>query len=140
MSAATLLDRLEGVRATGSSKWIARCPAHEDRSPSLAIREGDGGTTLIHCFAGCPTAEVLDAIGLSLTDLFPARVSHHVQRQRRAFDAAQVLRCVADEVQIAACVAADVINHKPISTEDYARAQLAADRLWSAVEVTANGH
>ena len=63
MSASQLVERLEGVRKTGSAKWIARCPAHEDKSPSLAIRECDDGTTLIHCFAQCPPREILHAIG-----------------------------------------------------------------------------
>ena len=63
MSASQLVERLEGVRKTGSAKWIARCPAHEDKSPSLAIRECDDGTTLIHCFAQCPPLEILHAIG-----------------------------------------------------------------------------
>jgi hypothetical protein len=38
-----LLDRLQGVKRTGPSRWIARCPAHEDRRPSLAVRELDDG-------------------------------------------------------------------------------------------------
>jgi DNA primase len=53
MSVAALLDRLEGVRACGPGRWVARCPAHEDRSPSLSIRKKDDGTTLLHCFSGC---------------------------------------------------------------------------------------
>ena len=64
MSASTLLEKLEGVRSTGPSKWIARCPSHADKSPSLAIRECDDGTTLIHCFAECAPLEILQAVGL----------------------------------------------------------------------------
>ena len=41
MTAATILDRLDGVRPTGDGRWIARCPAHDDRSPSLSIREAE---------------------------------------------------------------------------------------------------
>ena len=47
-----LLERLERVTQTPSG-WMARCPGHEDRHPSLSIREGDDGRILIHCHAGC---------------------------------------------------------------------------------------
>jgi hypothetical protein len=66
----TLLPRLKNVKKAGSSKWSARCPAHEDKGPSLAIRQCDDGRLLIHCFAGCQTTSILDAIGLELSDLF----------------------------------------------------------------------
>ena len=78
MSAATkLLDRLEGVKRTGPSRWLARCSAHPDKSPSLTICETDPGMTLIHCFAGCEPGDVLAAVGLTMSDLFPERLPKH---------------------------------------------------------------
>ena len=53
-----LLDRLDGARKTGSGRWLAKCPAHEDRSPSLSVRELEGGTLLVKCFGGCGAADV----------------------------------------------------------------------------------
>ncbi|HIK68234.1 MAG TPA: DNA primase, partial [Flavobacteriales bacterium] len=44
-----LINRLDKVKQTGKDRYIARCPSHEDRSPSLAIREVDD-RVLIHCF------------------------------------------------------------------------------------------
>lgn len=41
---------------------VARCPAHRDRSPSLSVRDGDGGRLLVRCFAGCDFADVRDAL------------------------------------------------------------------------------
>ena len=136
MSASTLLEKLEGVRNTGPSKWISRCPSHADKSPSLAVRECDDGTVLIHCFAECQPLEILQAVGLELRDLFPERLNHSTEPKRKPFDPMQVLRCVADEVQIVACLTADILNDKPISMMDFERVQLASERLWSAVEVT----
>lgn len=53
-------------------KAIARCPAHEDRLPSLSLAEGADGRALLHCFAGCDTgSEILPALGLAWPDLFP---------------------------------------------------------------------
>jgi hypothetical protein len=51
--------------------WSSRCPAHEDRQPSLSIAEGDDGGALIHCHAGCTTDAVCAALGMQLADLMP---------------------------------------------------------------------
>ncbi|MFN2467038.1 MAG: AAA family ATPase [Gaiellaceae bacterium] len=64
-----VLGRLEGVKKAGHG-WTARCPAHEDHTPSLSIDLGDGGRVLIKCQAGCNTADVLGALELTLHDLF----------------------------------------------------------------------
>jgi hypothetical protein len=68
------LSKLSGIKPTGKSKWLARCPAHEDRSPSLAIKLIHGERILIHCFAGCSVSEVLSSVGLTFDDVFPDRV------------------------------------------------------------------
>jgi hypothetical protein len=58
-----VLSRLSGVRELGTGKgWIALCPAHEDRKPSLRIAEGSDGRVLLHCFAGCSPEEIVRAI------------------------------------------------------------------------------
>jgi hypothetical protein len=49
--------------------WIAHCPAHEDRLPSLRITP-TGDKVLIHCFAGCEIVAICAAIGITLQDLF----------------------------------------------------------------------
>jgi hypothetical protein len=58
-----------GARRVGDG-WSARCPAHEDHSPSLSLAEGLDGRVLIHCFAGCTAEKVCAAAGLELRDLF----------------------------------------------------------------------
>lgn len=49
------------ARRVGSS-WMARCPAHGDRNPSLSIRAGRDGQVLVHCHAGCTQADVIAAL------------------------------------------------------------------------------
>ena len=66
-----LLSRLDGVRHAGEKQWKACCPAHDDRHPSLSIRETHDGTLLVKCWAGCSAKEIVAAIGLELRDLFP---------------------------------------------------------------------
>ena len=45
--------------------YIDVCPAHEDRTPSLSISEGEDGKILLHCFAGCGFDEIISAAGLA---------------------------------------------------------------------------
>lgn len=69
------IDKLDLKRTSAWNQhgsWSSQCPAHEDRSPSLSIREVEAdGRVLLHCFAGCHVTEICDALGLSLSDLFP---------------------------------------------------------------------
>jgi hypothetical protein len=54
----------------GDSKATSRCPAHEDRNPSLSIAEAADGRVLLKCFAGCSTESVVEALGMRMSDLF----------------------------------------------------------------------
>jgi AAA domain len=70
------LDRvLTALQARGRTyrpsggQYAAQCPAHDDRNPSLAVRNG-GGKVLIKCHAGCTTEDVVAALGLATSDLF----------------------------------------------------------------------
>ena len=65
-----VLSRLEKVQKTRGG-WTARCPSHEDRTPSLSVTEASDSTVLLHCWAGCSTERVLAALDLSWHDLFP---------------------------------------------------------------------
>jgi hypothetical protein len=60
-----------GARRTGPGRWMARCPAHSDRSPSLSIASGRDGRVLVRCFAGCELSSVLQSAGLKIDNLFP---------------------------------------------------------------------
>lgn len=72
MRVETFLARFEGVKKEARGGWSARCPAHKDKRQSLSINEGDKGI-ILKCHAGCGTADVLDALGLKLRDLFPEK-------------------------------------------------------------------
>ena len=64
----------DGGRKVGG-QYLMRCPAHDDKRPSLAVRERDDGALLVRCHAGCATEDVLDALGLEFADLYPERTS-----------------------------------------------------------------
>ena len=64
-----VLERLDRVKRRGAG-WVARCPAHEDRNPSLSIDVGDDGRVLVTCHAGCALDAILAALDLEPRDLF----------------------------------------------------------------------
>lgn len=81
MTAEAFVSLLDRPRPTNRG-WINRCPAHADHSPSLSIREGDDGKILLHCFAGCTPQEICEAIGLTVSDLFPDQAKKRNPRHR----------------------------------------------------------
>jgi putative DNA primase/helicase len=60
VTAEIIAKALDGRKA--GSGWMARCPAHQDRKPSLSIRKADDGKILVHCHAGCTQESVIDAL------------------------------------------------------------------------------
>jgi hypothetical protein len=77
---ARIAERLQ-ARRTGPGRWLAKCPAHADRSPSLSIATGRDGRALVRCFAGCELNLVLKAAGLTIADLF---ANHPRKPEQRA--------------------------------------------------------
>jgi Protein of unknown function (DUF3631) len=70
---------LEGVKRSGAG-WSAKCPAHDDSSPSLSVNEGNNGGIVLQCHAGCSPEAVVAALGRTLADLMPTR--EHKPRRR----------------------------------------------------------
>lgn len=137
MGLETLLSRLEKVKAGNAvGRWNARCPAHDDRSPSLTIRYEDDGRILLHCFAGCSALDVVHAIGLKITDLFPERLTKtFLPKIPRPFSEMDALKCLVSESAIVAFASSDVAMGKKLSDEDAMRVCVAAGRIASALEV-----
>lgn len=52
----------ELIRALAGRNGMARCPAHDDRTPSLSISDGRDGKLLVHCHAGCSQEAVWAAL------------------------------------------------------------------------------
>ena len=140
MTADTLLSRLERVKRTGAGRWNARCPAHDDRGPSLSVRELEDGRILVHCFAGCDVGQVLGALAMEVSDLYPARTpigdgGHRSRPERRPFPAPDILRCVAFEALVVAAAAASLMAGHPIGLLDRERLMIAVERLQAAASM-----
>jgi hypothetical protein len=115
-----VLARLDKVKPNGPGKWKACCPAHDDRDPSLSIREAGDGKVLLHCWAGCEARDITAAIGLELRDLFPGE---H-QPRRGPSKAAQQL-----EATVISIALSELGRGKPLSSADRERFELARRRL-----------
>ena len=124
--------QLRHFKQTGPGKWIACCPAHKDKSPSLSIRETSDGKTLLHCFAGCAAAEICAALGIAVHDLFAGGGS---------YDPKLCKRSTPREIYNHEKLVLRIFNHdrqqgRTISATDHKRAALALsrttkiERLW----------
>ena len=134
-----LLNRLEKVKGT-KGRWTACCPAHADRSPSLAITHLDDGRILLKCFAGCSAQEIVTSVGMDLGDLFPKEnklgYTSDTQSQkpeRRPFYATDLLRIIHFEALITSIAAFDLAEGREISTTDRKRLKTAFERINEAV-------
>jgi putative DNA primase/helicase len=106
-----LLPHLNRVRAHPGGGWIASCTGpnhkHGDRNPSLVITERDD-KVLLYCHAGCGAAEILSAIGLDFSALYPPKADDPTRRKggrystQRPHNAHAILASLAIECGIVA--------------------------------------
>lgn len=88
MRAADISRMLRGRRVK-PGKYIAKCPAHPDRTPSLSISDGRDAV-LLKCWPGCTVEDIVAAMGLKMSDLWhrqlhyiPPEVSQRIKDERR---------------------------------------------------------
>ena len=83
-----VITRFPSAKRSGNH-WKARCPAHDDRTPSLSISEGQDGRVLVHCHAGCAPGDICRRVGLSLKDLMPESPHARTGSASRGFVSAE---------------------------------------------------
>lgn len=133
-----LLSRLKKVHGR-NGRWTACCPSHNDKSPSLAIRELEDGRILVKCFAGCSAHEIVTSVGMDLTDLFPPdddSLSYRTKpakRERKPFYPSDLLKITRFEALIVAMVARDITRGKNVSESDLERLNVAFERICAVV-------
>ena len=129
-----ILSLLEGVRESGGDNYLACCPAHEDRSPSLSVKICADGRTLLHCFAGCEVESVVAALDLKLSDLMPERIgdNHAYSPVRRSLPARDALAAMDHNALVVAIVGADMLEHREIDEPTWSRLAQAVARINAA--------
>tara|TARA_R110000796_G_scaffold76768_3_gene171582 strand:+ start:1446 stop:1871 length:426 start_codon:yes stop_codon:yes gene_type:complete len=79
MSVEVLLARLEKVRASGGDSWRAQCPCGHASTGQMSIKLLSSGSILIHCHAGHSPMDIVEAMGLSMSDLFEKPLDQHIR-------------------------------------------------------------
>lgn len=129
MSIEAFLNRLNKVTQKGNGKWLACCPVHNDKSPSLAI-DDDNGVVLIHCFGcGATGPEVADKLGIDISELFPINntdYENHTNQSRKYFNSGHVIDALYDEILISTIIIDGIIK-------DPSQAPQVKDRLVTAL-------
>lgn len=74
----TLISRLDGVRSLSPQRdwverYLAKCPAHDDKHPSLLVSITNRGIVQAHCQSGCAMVDVFNAVGMLASDFMPNR-------------------------------------------------------------------
>ena len=124
MKTLDVLDRFQNV-VSNNGKWVALCPAHKDRSPSLAINETDD-RLLLHCFAGCETRHVAAAVGLDMSDLFHQKLTSIklTEGKRKRYE--EVL--LRERIQVAVIDSAEK-NERSLTAKEKNRRHLGHQRI-----------
>lgn len=130
-----LLSRMSKVRRRGNNKWMVSCPCHEDKHPSLSIKDQDG-VILMHCFSQqCSAADICNAIGIDIQELFPPSDNYDASqakpRKQTGFEPDQVLFAVVMEIVAAQLIVDEVMKTMPDS-ELKNRLDLASKRIHGA--------
>jgi len=135
MSATTkILDRLSRVKQTGSDRWIASCPtgahAHGDRSRGLSIRQVDD-RVLLCCHAGCGAVEIVEALGLTLGNLYDAPLGER-PAVRSTIPARDLLEILDHELLVAILILNDITQRRAVTEAQVGRLVQAAARVGKA--------
>ena len=125
-----LISRLRKVKRTGNGQFIACCPAHDDRSPSLSIRDVGDGRILLNCLAGCATQDVLGALGMTFEDIMPPKpIQHHMKPIKPRMYSKDALRLLQTEARIVFFAASRIVDKEEFTVGDYMRLRLAMERI-----------
>jgi putative DNA primase/helicase len=112
MSAVELMVAALSGKRVGKG-WMACCPAHDDRVPSLSIDVTEDGSVLLYCHAGCTQTSVVEAIrsrGLWSRDLIP-RIEPMRRNECSDFDRSRVALGIWEASRPAASSPAEAYLH-----------------------------
>lgn len=135
MTINNVLARLEKVKQTSKESYIACCPSHNDKNPSLSLRDLPDGRILIHCFAGCQSNSILHSIGLDMNALFPDSLGE-LKRVKQPFPAADVLKVVGFECLVVASSALKILGGEVFTQTDRERLTMSVGRIQAAINAS----
>jgi hypothetical protein len=137
-------QRITGYEARGSGRHVRiTCPACGTETLKVSVSRADNGSVLLHAFCGHSPAEVLAALGLTLSDLFPVRdLRTLTPDQRRELSQQSLvsrwhaaLNTLRQEATVTLIAANQLEDNKPLADADLTRLKVAALRIFDAQEV-----
>ena len=133
MIAERFLHLFDKVRPTGKGRWIACCPVHQDKTPSMSITESND-SVLMHCHS-CEAngKDVCERFDIDPMELFGKDFVAGSGQPR--IPAADILRCLDYEILFMSCVNRQLLAGQPLLKEDTERLKIAAKRINAAMSV-----
>jgi hypothetical protein len=137
MRVENFIGLLSKAKQTGRNRWLACCPAHDDRSPSMTVSESDDGKILCHCFAGCSIEEICGSVGINLSDIMPERApdAMAIPAKRLKHNPLDVLRAMEFNATVVAIAASDMAKGKTLTHEERMKLFEIAGAFAEAVEL-----
>lgn len=133
-----ILGMLDKVRRRSNNQWMACCPVHQERTPSLSIKD-DNGKIIMKCFGcGASGIDVIGAVGMEPSDLFPPsdNVDYQSRPKRSRFPADQVLEALITEATVIYMIASDMSKTDNIDQATKERLLQAVGRVNAAANYT----
>ena len=128
------LGYFEKSYRSGKDEYQCLCPAHNDKTASLSIKNLPDERILIHCFAGCAANDILEAVGLTFDDIVPKRLGDF-KPVSKPFNPYAVLKAISNETLLVALAGLEVANGKTLPHEDTDRLMIAVNRLREAYQI-----
>lgn len=141
MNVQNLLSRLQKVKQVGSNRWLACCPAHDDRHPSLGVNVNELGKISIRCWSReCDGRAIMESVGLQLVDLYPDQIDPPKGIGKPLpHNPNDILLALAGEAQLIAMLGSELADH-PLNHEDRKRLFQAVSRIKSALRLAGIKH
>jgi hypothetical protein len=135
-----VLDRLQRVKQVRPSQWKAACPICKSKEGRpVYIKEADGGRVLLHGFCGHTTGELVEALGLSIGDLFERPIEHRRGPERHQIPARDLLDMIDREALVIATLALELKAEGDLWDEQWERIATAAARIGWARDAAHGG-
>lgn len=126
MSIENVLVKLNGVKRKLPGRYVALCPVHNEKTPSLAITDAGDGKVLLHCFGcGAGAIEIINALGIDASEIFPQRDRFDCspsEQLKPAFTSQQLLTAIYYEAIVVMTIVSDILNGKQADFERLATA------------------
>ena len=134
----TFLSRLQKVRKTGKDSWLACCPHHGDKNPSMTVSVGSNGIVLCHCHShGCGIDQIAESVGMEVKDLMPENPLYHRARPLKApVNPRDALFAVKDDLTSALIMAKMIQAGEKLTEEDTLQLAKIVGRLSFTIHLT----